>query len=63
MIHLRFIHIAKSLSDLINVISGNIFVKDIDENVPTFAFSISTCARQVLNYFFYIFSIYHIYDI
>ena len=35
--HLRFIHLAKSLQDLINIICGKNIVKDIDGNVPTFA--------------------------
>ena len=33
---------------------GIIFAKDIGGNVPTFALSISTCVRQVLNYFFFV---------
>ena len=59
MIHLQFIHLVKSESDLINVILGIILAKDIGGIVPTFAESISTCVRQVLNYFFFV-KIYHI---
>ena len=57
MIHLQFIHLAKSLWNLNNIICGKNFCQGHWvhwRKRSNFCIKIATCVRQILNYFFFV---------